>query len=107
MNEHKQEHALTREAILDTLGRSDALLKKYGVRRIGLFGSYALGTQTAGSDVDFLVEFSEPTYDNFIGLTDALERLLNRKVDILTPDGLDTIRVPEVADSIRKALAYG
>lgn len=107
MNDPTKEHALTREGILGTLRRNEALLRKYGVKRIGLFGSYARETQTASSDVDFLVEFSEPTYDNFIGLTEALEGLLARKVEILTPDGLDSIRVPEVADSIRNALAYG
>ena len=76
------------------------------IERAYLFGSYARGRQTATSDIDFLVEFERPTYDNFIGLSRGLEKLFGRKVEILTPEGLDSIRVGAIADSIRKALAY-
>lgn len=105
--ERHQKGMLTKERILDLLRDNDALLRRYSVRKIGLFGSYAIGTQTTKSDVDLLVEFAEPTYDNFIGLVNALEDLLERRVDILTPDGLATIRVDAVADRIRKTLVYG
>ena len=58
------------------------------------------------ADLDFLVDFERPTYDNFLGLSKDLERLFGRKVDILTPPGLESIRVKSIAQSIRKALAY-
>jgi predicted nucleotidyltransferase len=76
------------------------------VQRIGLFGSYATGRQTREIDIDFVVEFGQPTYDNFTGLSRALSKLFGRKVDVITPDGLDGIRVRGIAESIRKALAY-
>ncbi len=107
MRKNKEKKVLTKEQILRTLRQNHELLQDYAVKRIGLFGSYATGTQTSRSDVDLLVEFSEPTYDNFIGLANELERLLGKKVDILTPDGLETIRVGDVAESIKKVLAYG
>lgn len=99
--------ALTRQDIFRILRESRPTLDRFAVRRIGLFGSYATGRQTQASDIDLLVEFDRPSYDNFAGLQDALERLFGRKVEILTPDGLDGIRIPRVADSIRKTLVYG
>ena len=55
---------------------------------------------------DLLVEFEHPTYDGFLGLSRELERLFGRKVEILTPEGLESIRVKGIAESIRKTLAY-
>ncbi len=99
-------NGLTRQAILRALRRNPNLLEKYSVRKIGLFGSYAKDSQTATSDIDLLVEFERPTYDNFIGLSRALKRLFGRKIEILTPHGLDSIRVKAIAEGIRKSLAY-
>lgn len=83
------------------------MLKRYSVRNIALFGSFASGRQTDSSDIDLFVEFERPTFDNFLGLSRALESIFKRKVDILTPDGLRSIRVPEVEDGIRKSMTYG
>lgn len=98
--------ALTGEDILRRLRDNRDLLDRYTVRKIALFGSYAKGMQTERSDIDLLVEFDRPTFDNFIQLSRSLEKLFGRKVEILTPDGLESIRVRGIADSIRKALAY-
>jgi hypothetical protein len=103
----RTKNGLTRQGIFRTLRQNPGLLEKYAVRKVALFGSYAKGKQTKRSDIDLLVEFSRPTYDNFLGLTRELERLFGRNVQILTPDGLDSIRVKEIAEDIRKALAYG
>jgi predicted nucleotidyltransferase len=102
----KKKNGLTREQILRTLRQNPSLLEKYAVKKIALFGSYAKGRQTLKSDIDFLVEFTQPTYDNFIGLSRELEKLFGRKVEILTPEGLNSIRVRGIAESIRKTLAY-
>jgi predicted nucleotidyltransferase len=96
----------TRQEILRALRRNDELLQKHAVRRIALFGSYATGRQNRKSDLDFLVDFERPTYDNFLGLAKDLERLFGRKVDILTPQGLESIRVKSIAESIRQTLSY-
>jgi predicted nucleotidyltransferase len=102
----KKTSTLTRRRILRLLRQNPRLLEKHAVRKIALFGSYAKGRQTGTSDIDFLVEFERPTYDNFIGLAHALEGLFGRKVEILTPEGLNSIRVRRIAESIRKSLAY-
>ena len=97
---------LSRQGILRALRRNDELLQKHTVRRIALFGSYVTGRQNRKSDLDFLVDFERPTCDNFLGLSKDLERLFGRKVDILMPQGLESIRVKSIAESIRKTLAY-
>ena len=98
--------ALTRQQILQTLKSHQNVLKTYKVKRIGLFGSHATGRQTNRSDLDFLVEFQEPTFENFFGLVDSLEEIFGRNVDVLTPDGVESIRVREIADNIKKSVVY-
>lgn len=94
---------LTPQQILQTLKSHQHVLKTYKVKRIGLFGSHVQGRQSNRSDLDFLVEFQEPTFENFIGLVDSLEEIFGRNVDVLTPDGVESIRVREIADNIKKS----
>ncbi len=65
-----------------------ALCRKHGVRRLELFGSAARGDfDPANSDVDFFYEFdADPCRlaDRFFGLMEDLERLLGRKVDLVS-----------------------
>ena len=77
----RRRKSLDRDAILRSLRENQALLDRYSVVRIGLFGSYANGKPKRGSDIDLLVAFDDPTYDNFLGLSRALERLFGRKVE--------------------------
>ncbi|MGC8838965.1 MAG: nucleotidyltransferase family protein [Anaerolineae bacterium] len=77
-----------------------ALAAEYSVKRIGVFGSHAKGTSREASDVDLIVEFERPIGFRFIEFVEHLERLLNRKVDVLTPAGLQGIRVVRVARDI-------
>ena len=98
--------SLTKADILQALREHDEDLKRFSVRRIGLFGSFAHDRQRPDSDLDFVVEFEMPTYDNFYELSIFLENLFGRKVEILTPDGVDSIRVEEVARSIRESVEY-
>jgi hypothetical protein len=79
---------------------------RLGVKTIALFGSYAKDAQTESSDLDFVVEFSAPTYDNFAALEELLERLFGRRVDILTPAGVESIRVPRIAEDIKRSLVH-
>lgn len=65
--------------------------ERFGVKRIGIFGSFARGDQTVKSDVDVVVELADgySTLRNFISLADFLEELFRRKVDLLTIEGID------------------
>ncbi len=60
------------------------LASLFGVEELALFGSYARGEEKAGSDVDILVKLKTPTFKDFIGAYLYLEKILNRKVDMVT-----------------------
>ncbi|MDE0014511.1 MAG: nucleotidyltransferase family protein [Candidatus Poribacteria bacterium] len=98
---------LTKEKITDILSKkSEYLAEAYGVKRIGLFGSYAKGTYTEASDIDIIVEFETPLGFRFMEFADYLEELLGKPVDVLTVGGLQGIRVPHIAQSIRDSIVY-
>jgi predicted nucleotidyltransferase len=96
----KKKPTLTRARILKVLREHEDLLRRYSVKRLGLFGSYARGQQKRGSDVDFLVDFEKPTYDNFIDLTFSLERLFRRKVGLVTSRSLNPHVKPFVENEV-------
>ncbi|HLP49191.1 MAG TPA: nucleotidyltransferase domain-containing protein [Candidatus Deferrimicrobium sp.] len=82
-------------------------LKNYfGIRRIGIFGSFSVHKSNKDSDIDLVVEFDKPIGFKFMALAEFLENKLGRKVDILTPDGLKSIRVKQVAERIRESIIY-
>ncbi len=71
------------EEILTILDHTKPELeRRFGVRRIGLYGSYAHGTQTESSDIDLVVELKEPRFDALAGLYIYMEQVLGREVDI-------------------------
>lgn len=75
---------MTKESILTFLKENHALLEsKFSVEKIGLFGSYAKGTQTPVSDIDFYVVFKRKTLDNMTGLWLYLEEFFHKKVDLV------------------------
>ncbi|PKL70648.1 MAG: nucleotidyltransferase [Methanomicrobiales archaeon HGW-Methanomicrobiales-1] len=60
------------------------LKKRFGVAKIGLFGSYVRGEERPDSDVDVLVLFrEEETFDNYMDCKFYLEDLFGRKVDLV------------------------
>ncbi len=64
------------------------LILKYHVRSIGLFGSVVRNDFTNESDIDIVVDFSEPIGIEFIDLANEIESLLNRKVDLVSKAGI-------------------
>ena len=72
------------------LQRNAKKIKSFGVEKLGVFGSFTTDRITEDSDIDFLVEFdpSKKSFDNFIELSFYLEDLLNRKVELVTPQSL-------------------
>ena len=86
--------------------KREYLAAEFGVQKIGLFGSYEKGTASAESDIDLVIEFSRPIGFRFFALAEYLEELLGASVDILTPAGIEGIRVPRVAKEIRESVVY-
>ena len=92
---------LAEKEILKILIEHSDILKKYRVKRIGLFGSYIRGEQKEDSDIDFLVEFEMPNFDNFMDLTFYLEDLFGRKVELITNGSLSPYIQPYVEKEIK------
>ena len=98
---------LTKDKLIQLLQKEQAYLAtEFGVRKIGLFGSYAKGQPDEASDIDILVEFERPIGFRFLDLVDYLEAVLGRKVDVLTPAGVQNIRIDRVAKSIAESIVY-
>lgn len=80
-----------------------ALCRKYGVRTLELFGSAARGIGDAVvNDIDFLFEFDDDTErlsDRFFGLSEDLERLLGKPVDLVSSRDL---RNPFFIESVNR-----
>ncbi|MBI3235641.1 MAG: nucleotidyltransferase family protein [Bacteroidetes bacterium] len=66
------------------------LERKYFVNTIGLFGSIVRDDFTEKSDVDIIVDFSKPIGIEFIDLADYIESKLNKKVDLVSRNGVKT-----------------
>ena len=64
------------------------LENKYKVKKLGIFGSYARGEQSKDSDIDILVEFESPIGLEFIDLADELEKILNKKIDLVSANAI-------------------
>jgi predicted nucleotidyltransferase len=95
---------LSRTSILRSLKRRAGDLRVFGVRRIGLFGSYARRSARPRSDVDILVELDENsiTFDNYMGLLFFLQDLFHRKVDLVMVQDIK----PLFKDAILQEVAY-
>jgi hypothetical protein len=80
------------------------LKKRFGVKRIGIFGSFARGEEGPNSDVDVLVEFQKDgeTFDHYMDCKFYLEDLFNRNVDLVIED---TIK-PRLKEPIMNEVIY-
>jgi predicted nucleotidyltransferase len=75
---------LSRAEVLRVLGlHRDELAERYGVTRIGIFGSVARGEITVVSDVDVVVEMRKPDLFYMVHIKEDLEEVLHCHVDIV------------------------
>lgn len=64
------------------------LFKKYPIKTLAIFGSYARNEQKPTSDLDLMVEFHSRVGSEFIELADELEEILGIKVDLVSKKGI-------------------
>jgi predicted nucleotidyltransferase len=64
------------------------LYKDFAVTKIGIFGSFSNDTYKEDSDIDLLVEFEKPIGWKFFSLEIYLEKVLGRKIDLVTNNAL-------------------
>ena len=80
-----------KQSLLERLSEHKNSIKNLGVKNLCLFGSFAKDDAIhPDSDVDLFVEFEhgKKTFDNFMDLSFFLEKILNRKVELVTPQSL-------------------
>ncbi len=78
------------------------LQQRFKVRRLGYFGSFAVGDQQSDSDIDIIVEFAETPGWEFFDLQQLLEDTLKRKVDLVSLGALKA----QMRDSILNQVRY-
>ncbi len=88
--------------------RLTEICRRYGVRELSVFGSAARGDLRPDSDIDVLVEFlpeAEPGLRDHAGLMLDLSELLDRKVDLVSKNGLKPLIRDSVIQDARRLYA--
>ena len=104
MATQKKTKVTTLEEIKEVIEQHRPELKsQFHVDKIGVFGSYARGTQKKRADIDFLVSFDKPiSYFTLGGLYEYLKEIMGTDVDVVPREDLR----PEFSDSVMKDVAY-
>ena len=91
----------TKQNLIKHLLRHRDDLRRLGVQRLGLFGSFQRGESDADNDVDLLVEFApgEKSFDNFMAVSFLLEDELGRSVELVTPEALSPHIGPHILNN--------
>jgi predicted nucleotidyltransferase len=95
----------TKENILKTLKSNKLKLSKFGIKSVGLFGSYIRNEQSSKSDIDILIDFEpeKENFDNYMAVYDLFEKIFkNEKIEIVTKNGLS----PYIGPKILKEVHY-
>ncbi|KFL33344.1 MULTISPECIES: nucleotidyltransferase [unclassified Sulfurospirillum] len=96
---------MDKKIILDYLAKNKEIFKeKYGVTKIGLFGSYVRNEQRDDSDIDIAVEMIEEkkTLRTFFGFKQEIEMAFGKKVDL----GIESTLKPIAKEYILKEIIY-
>ncbi len=96
---------LTKDQILQYLREhKKELYDKYGVQKIGLFGSYAQDIADANSDIDIAVEITKnkKTLHNFLSLKRDLEKIFGKEVDL----GIENNLKPLIKEKVEREIIY-
>ena len=78
------------------------MIARYHLTSIGIFGSFTREDFREDSDIDILIDYDSPIGIEFIDLADELEKILKRKVDLVSKNGIK----PKYYEEIQKDLIY-
>lgn len=94
----------TKQDLIGRLRQHAGDLRRLGVERLGVFGSFQRDEPDSESDVDLLVEFApgEKSFDNFMAVSFLLEEELGRPVELVTREALS----PHVGPHILRSVEY-
>ena len=93
-----------KEDVLSVIKRNQNKIESFGVKKLGLFGSFVRNEQDSRSDIDILVEFIQElkTFDNFMHLSFLLEDILEHHIELVTAESLS----PYIKPNIIKEVEY-
>ena len=93
----------TGKNVIDLIAENRARIGAFGVKQLGLFGSFVREEQNEESDIDVLVVFEpgQKTFDNFIQLSFFLEELFGRSVELVTRESLSPYIGPRILDEVQ------
>ena len=78
------------------------IAERHGALRLRLFGSVARGEERPDSDVDLLVALRDDCgFEDYLALAEELEKLLGRKVDLVSERGLSPYFRPYIEAEAR------
>lgn len=94
----------TQSDILKVIQENTDEIRTYGIKKIGIFGSFAKATQRDRSDIDVLIEFErgKKAFDNYMELKFLLEKIFHRRVDLVIKEALK----PEIKRNILQEVRY-
>lgn len=93
----------TKDNILKTLKSNKRKLSEFGIRNVGLFGSYIRNEQSSDSDIDLLIDFEpeKENFDNYMAVYDLFEKIFkNEKIEIVTKNGLSPYIGPKILQEV-------
>jgi predicted nucleotidyltransferase len=94
----------TKDNILKILKSNKLKLSEFGIRNVGLFGSYIRNEQSSDSDIDLLIDFEpeKENFDNFMAVCDLFEKLfINEKIEVVTKNGLSPYIGPQILNEVQ------
>ena len=99
----------SKEEIFQRLQDDAPALRRLGVEKIGLFGSFVRNESDELSDIDILVEFApgQKNFDSFMHLSFRLEDLLLRRVEVVTNESLSPHIGPHILMETEYVSLYG
>ena len=87
---------ITLKSIEQTIQSNIEQIRTYSVISLALFGSYSRQEQDETSDIDFLINFENNTFRNYINLKNFLESLFNKKIDLVCENSLKEMIKPYI-----------
>ena len=98
---------LTKTEVIQFLkANSQHFKNQYGISKVAIFGSYASDTASQESDIDLIVDLDQPLGFKFYSFIEEIENSLNKKVDVLTMDGINSIRSEKIKTNIKQSMEY-
>ena len=93
---------MKRDDVIKIIEKNRKAIRGFGVKSMGFFGSCARGEEGEASDLDFLVELDDRTFDAYMGLKEFLEVLFGCRVDLV----LENTIKPRLRESIMKEVVH-